>query len=107
MRYKLSTFPLLSLLFAAFPALAHAEMPAPATVEAAGAEFPYVTAGEGEPVLFVHGSVADYRIWAGLWDDVARDHRVVALASVGSAPATGQRTSRSRVTSIWLTLWRS
>ena len=53
-------------------------MPAPKALEAAGATFPYVEAGEGEPILFVHGSFADYRVWAGLWEDVARDHRFIA-----------------------------
>ncbi len=37
-----------------------------------------VTAGEGEPVLFVHGAVGDYRKWDGLWEDVAAGHRFIA-----------------------------
>jgi pimeloyl-ACP methyl ester carboxylesterase len=55
---------------------ARAEMPAPSLLEAAGAEFPFVEAGEG--VLFVHGAVSDYRKWDGLWEDVAADHRFMA-----------------------------
>ena len=47
-------------------------------LEAAGAVFPIVTAGEGEPVLFVHGVVGDYRKWDGLWEDVADGHRFMA-----------------------------
>ena len=78
MRYGEWTAPILGFLAVALPADVRAEMPAPAMVEAAGARFPVVTAGEGEPVLFVHGSLADYRLWAGLWDDVAGDHRIVA-----------------------------
>ena len=57
---------------------ARAEMPAPGVIEAAGAEFPFVEAGEGEPVLFVHGAVGDYRKWDGLWKDVAAGHRFMA-----------------------------
>ena len=57
---------------------ARAEMPAPSPLDAAGATFPFVAAGEGEPVLFVHGAVGDYRKWDGLWEDVARDHRFMA-----------------------------
>ena len=62
----------------AFQWASAAEAPTPQMLEAAGAEFPIVTAGEGEPVLFVHGSFADYRVWDGLRDAVARDHRFVA-----------------------------
>jgi pimeloyl-ACP methyl ester carboxylesterase len=67
-----------SVLSAAVPLGASAEMPAPGTVEAAGAAFPVVTAGEGEPVLFVHGALGDYRKWDGLWEDVAAGHRFIA-----------------------------
>jgi pimeloyl-ACP methyl ester carboxylesterase len=62
----------------AFPLVVSAEMPAPGTLEAGGAAFPVVTAGEGEPVLFVHGAVGDYRKWDGLWEDVAAGHRFIA-----------------------------
>lgn len=41
--------------------------------------FPLVTAGEGEPVLFVHGAIGDYRKWDGLWKDVADGHRFMAV----------------------------
>lgn len=54
-----------------------ADMPADG-VAAAGATFPMVTKGEGVPVLFVHGSFADHRAWAGLSDDVAAGHRFLA-----------------------------
>ncbi len=77
MHYLMPSLPMVWVLIAA-PVPALAEMPEPDQVEAAGAEFPYVAAGAGEPVLFVHGSLVDYRVWAGLWDDVARDHRIVA-----------------------------
>ena len=54
-------------------------MPAPRMIEAAGAFFPLVTAGEGEPLLFVHGAVGDYRKWDGLWKDIADGHRFMAV----------------------------
>lgn len=60
------------------PLAASAEMPAPHPLEAAGAAFPVVTAGEGEPILFVHGALGDYRKWDGLWEDVAAGHRFIA-----------------------------
>src|SRR5688572_32016836 len=62
----------------AWPLVASAEMPEPRMLEAAGAAFPMVTAGEGEPVLFVHGALGDYRKWDGLWQDVAAGHRFIA-----------------------------
>jgi pimeloyl-ACP methyl ester carboxylesterase len=62
----------------AFPLALAAEMPAPRMMEAAGAIFPMVTAGGGEPILFVHGAVSDYRKWDGLWEDVAARHRFMA-----------------------------
>ena len=66
------------ILSATYPLVASAEMPAPRMLEAAGAMFPIVTAGEGEPVLFVHGALGDYRKWDGLWEDVADGHRFMA-----------------------------
>ena len=62
------------------PLTASAEMPAPTPLEAAGAAFPFVEAGTGEPVLFVHGAVSDYRKWDGPWQDVAAQHRFMAYS---------------------------
>ena len=45
-----------------------------------GAELAYVTEGEGAPVVFVHGAIADYRIWDGYRPQVADDHRFVAYS---------------------------
>lgn len=50
-----------------------------AQVEAAGASFPYVQMGEGEPVLFIHGALADHRLWDGIRGEVAADYRFLAL----------------------------
>lgn len=47
-------------------------------IEARGASFPYVDAGEGEPVIFLHGSFADLHFWDGLREAVAEDHRFIA-----------------------------
>lgn len=59
----------------AVPVLAQTE----GTVEAAGASFPYVEMGEGEPVLFIHGALGDHRLWDIVRDDMAADHRFIAL----------------------------
>lgn len=79
MRYPWTSIPTIAMLVTAGAALpGRAEMPEPGVQEAAGAAFPFVEAGEGEPVLFVHGSFSDYRAWAGVWDDVARGHHAEA-----------------------------
>ncbi len=79
MKSCISTVLVSSILSLSFPLLALSEMPKPRMIEAAGATFPLVTAGEGEPVLFVHGAVGDYRKWDGLWKDIADGHRFMAV----------------------------
>lgn len=68
----------LTLLAFLVPAAVAAEDAAVEHVEAAGAKFPFVQAGDGEPVLFVHGAFADYRAWEPLREDVAEEHRFIA-----------------------------
>jgi pimeloyl-ACP methyl ester carboxylesterase len=53
-------------------------MPAPEMLEVGDVVFPFVSAGAGEPVLFVYGSWADLRGWCDLWKDVAAKHRFMA-----------------------------
>lgn len=48
-------------------------------VEIGDIELPYVEQGEGEPVLFVHGSNSDYRIWDAHRETIASRYRVIAL----------------------------
>lgn len=62
----------------ALAAPATAQEAAVSQVEAAGASFPVVEAGEGEPVLFVHGAFGDYRAWDAVRDAVAAGHRFIA-----------------------------
>lgn len=57
-------------------------------VEAAGAQFPYVEAGQGEPVLFVHGAFSDYRIWEPMREEVAKSHRFIAYTQRGFGTGT-------------------
>lgn len=54
------------------------DMPASEMLMVGDVAFPFVSAGEGEPVLFVNGSWADLRGWCDLWQDVAVNHRFVA-----------------------------
>jgi len=53
-------------------------MPAPEMFEIGDIAIPFVSAGTGEPVLFVNGSWADLRGWCDIWQDVAADHRFMA-----------------------------
>lgn len=72
------SFCLVSCLSLALPLSALAQEPVVEQVEAAGASFPVVEAGEGEPVLFVHGAFGDYRAWEPIRDAVAEKHRFIA-----------------------------
>lgn len=49
-----------------------------ATCLIGGRELHYVHAGEGPPLVFLHGVLGSHRIWAVLAEDLAQDHLVVA-----------------------------
>jgi pimeloyl-ACP methyl ester carboxylesterase len=53
-------------------------MPAPSILSVSDVGFPFVSAGNGAPLLFVNGSWADLRGWCGLWQDVAAGYRFLA-----------------------------
>src|SRR4030095_10498070 len=40
----------------------------------------YIDIGKGDPVVFVHGSLGDFRTWAGQMDTFAKNHRVIAYS---------------------------
>ena len=40
----------------------------------------YIDIGKGEPVVFVHGTLGDYRIWGAQMDTFALHHRVIAYS---------------------------
>ncbi len=45
-----------------------------------GYDMSYIEAGEGTPLVCVHGSLCDYRIWAPVMTMLATRHRVIALS---------------------------
>jgi non-heme chloroperoxidase len=49
-------------------------------VTANGAELAYVEAGQGEPVIFVHGGLQDYRMWAAHLPKFAGRYRAIAYS---------------------------
>lgn len=40
----------------------------------------YIDIGKGDPVVFVHGTLDDYRVWQMEFDTFAKDHRVIAYS---------------------------
>src|SRR5678815_5312767 len=40
----------------------------------------YIDIGKGEPVVFVHGSLDDYRAWQKQMDTFAKNHRIIAYS---------------------------
>jgi pimeloyl-ACP methyl ester carboxylesterase len=40
----------------------------------------YIEKGQGSPVVFVHGSLGDYRVWGAQMDTFAVHHRVIAYS---------------------------
>lgn len=61
----------------------------PPSIEAAGVTFPAIVAGDGAPVVFVHGMLADDRAWAGLAEATAAEgRRFVAYTQRGFGPGS-------------------
>jgi pimeloyl-ACP methyl ester carboxylesterase len=40
----------------------------------------YIDIGKGDPVVFVHGTLGDYRTWGAQMDTFAQNHRVIAYS---------------------------
>ena len=40
----------------------------------------YIDIGKGDPVVFIHGAVGDYRTWGAQMDEFAKNHRVIAYS---------------------------
>jgi non-heme chloroperoxidase len=49
-------------------------------VSANGTELSYVELGQGEPVIWVHGALQDYRMWAAHLPNFASRYRVIAYS---------------------------
>ncbi|WP_276165375.1 alpha/beta fold hydrolase [Zobellia alginiliquefaciens] len=50
------------------------------TVLINGSSLNYLDIGKGEPVVFVHGTVGDYRVWEAQMYAFAKNHRVIAYS---------------------------
>ena len=40
----------------------------------------YIDIGKGDPVVFIHGAVGDYRTWGAQMSEFAKNHRVIAYS---------------------------
>ena len=50
------------------------------TVFLNGVELHYLEQGTGEPVIFIHGALADYRRWEAQFDAFAQHYRMIAYS---------------------------
>ncbi|WP_052273219.1 alpha/beta fold hydrolase [Flavihumibacter solisilvae] len=61
-----------------------ATLPGPATAVKSvwinGDSIHYIEQGQGSPIIFVHGTLGDYRAWQGQMDTFSRQHRVIAYS---------------------------
>ncbi|MEZ5534162.1 MAG: alpha/beta fold hydrolase [Thiolinea sp.] len=54
--------------------------PTAKTVSVNGVDVEYMDVGEGEPVLFVHGAMTDYRTWGYYLLPISENHRYIAYS---------------------------
>jgi pimeloyl-ACP methyl ester carboxylesterase len=47
-------------------------------IKVRGIDFFYREAGEGPPILLIHGGLGNADVWSSVFDSLARDHRVIA-----------------------------
>lgn len=59
---------------------AEQQTPAVKKVAVNGYEMAYVEQGSGTPVIFVHGSLSDYRTWLPMLDDFSENNRAISVS---------------------------
>ena len=64
---------------------------------ASGVELHYVEAGDGQPVVFIHGTLGDLYMWTdlGLVEEVSRGYRAIAYSRRYNFPNRNETVSRS------------
>jgi pimeloyl-ACP methyl ester carboxylesterase len=55
-------------------------------VSANGTDFAYVELGQGEPIVFIHGGLQDYRMWTGHLPKFASRYRAIAYSRRNNYP---------------------
>jgi pimeloyl-ACP methyl ester carboxylesterase len=61
-------------------------LPLERALTADGAEFHYVTAGHGDPIVFIHGGFGDWTSWAPQWQCFINTHRCFSYSRRFSWP---------------------
>ena len=56
------------------------------TTQVNGTDLNYIEQGHGQPVVFVHGGMGDYRTWEQQWDAFARSYHAIAVSCRGYWP---------------------
>jgi pimeloyl-ACP methyl ester carboxylesterase len=49
-------------------------------IDVGGYAMPYIEMGQGEPLLLVHGSMSDFRVWSPVLGPLSQHFRVIALS---------------------------
>jgi pimeloyl-ACP methyl ester carboxylesterase len=52
----------------------------PKSVDIRGEQVQYIEKGKGEPLIFIHGTIGDYRAWASRMETYSKDYHVVAYS---------------------------
>src|SRR6266481_1133560 len=50
------------------------------TLRVNGYDMAYLEVGQGPPLLCVHGSLCDFRIWSAVLGPLSKQHRVIAVS---------------------------
>src|SRR5665811_72374 len=74
------------------------------TLELDGYKISYIDIGEGEPVVFVHGTISDYRVWEAQMDTFSENYRVIALSRRYAYPNNQTISDSNAVSYTHLTL---
>src|SRR5260370_14254417 len=64
----------------AYDDLAHTCEPPMQTLHVNGYDMAYLEVGEGPPLVCVHGSLCDFRIWSAVLGPLSKQHRVIAVS---------------------------
>src|ERR1700731_3654251 len=62
------------------PPAPHSREPPMQTLSVNGYDMAYLDIGKGQPLVCVHGSLCDFRIWSAVLGPLTRKHRVIAVS---------------------------
>jgi pimeloyl-ACP methyl ester carboxylesterase len=75
------------------------------TLRVNGYDMAYLEVRQGPPLVCVHGSLCDFRVWSAVLGPLTRKHRVIAVSlrhffpSIGTASATPIRSPSTQPSS--------